>query len=81
MGWNLKSLTGGVAGPVTSIVDATFASVAPLPAKASTPADPVLVRFTVTVVPGRVVIVAPPPPEAKMPLEKLPPVKLIVPPL
>jgi hypothetical protein len=65
-------------GPVTSIVDATFASAGPLPEKASIPADPVLVRFTVTAVPGWVVIVADPP-EAKMPLEKLPPAKLIEP--
>jgi len=78
-GWNLKSFGGGIAGPVVWIVDATFASVAPVDPKASTPDAPLAVELTM-MVEGRVVIVADPP-EAKMPLEKLPAVKLIVPPL
>jgi hypothetical protein len=82
LGWLLKSATGGVEFPLTRMVDATFASVAPLPPeKASTPFSPGLVEFTVMLVPDRVVIVADPPAVAKMPSEKLPPVKLIVPPL
>jgi hypothetical protein len=77
LGWNLKSLFGAAVGlPVTWIVDATSAFVAP--PKASTPFGPALVEFTVMLVPDRAVIVAVEP-EAKMPVEKLPPVKLIVP--
>ena len=72
----------GTAGfPLIVIVDATLAVAAPLSEKASTPVGALLVELTVMVVPSRVVTVADPGAVAKMPLEKLPPVKSIVPPL